>query len=266
MGGKTAGESLEARMEDYVAAAERGQVAVSPFLSPGERKQAERSLAARGLARQAVLWGGYREAERVCLLLLPSFYVDWIAEGEPDLSLLPLDPCDGVGALLIRGSGYRTLAHRDYLGSILGLGLERDAIGDIAVQTPTSAVVFCKRQLLPFLLETLDKVASDTVVCSEYEMGEDFTDGRQFSPIQTTVASPRLDCLVAAFTDCSREEAQRLVRTGLVEVDYETEERVDHLIEAPAVLSIRGFGRFYLRSYEGENRKGRLRVRAEKPI
>ncbi len=258
---------MEARIEDYIAAAERGQVAVSPFLTPGERRQTERYLTARGYEKQAILWGGYQEAERVCLFLLPDFYAEWITERVADPEALGVDTTgDGVGAIRVTGSGYRALTHRDYLGSILGLGLERDILGDIAVQSDTCAVLFCKKRLIPFLIESLCKVASDTVTCREYEIDESFTDGRAFTPIQTTVASPRLDCLVAAFADCSREEAQRLVRTGLVEVDYETEERVDHLIEAPAVLSIRGFGRFYLRSYEGENRKGRLRVRAEKPI
>lgn len=261
---------LEARIEDYLTQAERGTVAVSPFLSPGERRRAERYLSQRGERNRAVFWGGYGDAERTCLFLLPDFYgelSDLCPEGDAALaSFLDGASEDGVSAIRVTGSGYRTLSHRDYLGSLLGLGLERDAVGDIAVQNEREAVVFCKKHLKSFLVETLEKVASDTVRCREYVIDEHFTDGRRYRPISDTVASARVDCVVASLTNLSREDAQSAVRGGLVEVDFEQEARVDLLLEPPVTVSVRGYGRYVLRSFDGETKKGRLRLRADQLI
>ena len=261
---------LEARIEDYLMQAERGSVAVSTFLSPGERRRAERYLEQRGEKNRAVFWGGYGEAERTCLFLLPDFYgdpSDWGLSDDASLvSFLDDASEDGVSAIRVTGSGYRTLSHRDYLGSLLGLGLERDAVGDIAVQNEREAVVFCKKHLIVFLIETLEKVATDAVKCREYVLDEHFTDGRRYRPITDTVASARLDCVVAALTNLSREDAQGVVKGGLVEVDFERAERVDLALNPPATISIRGYGRYVLRSFDGETKKGRLRLRADQLI
>ena len=173
---------------------------------------------------------------------------------------------NGVGAVEIRGSGFRQLTHRDYLGSLLGLGLERDSLGDIALQDEHRAVVFCTRGMASFLCSNVEKIASDTVKCLPYTVDDTFTDGRKYRPISDTVASPRLDCVVAALTNLSREAAQTAVRSGLVEVEYETEERTDRMLTPPVTLSVRGHGKFILRSFDGETKKGRLRLRADQYV
>ena len=60
--------------------------------------------------------------------------------------------------------------------------------------------------------------------------------------------------------------AQSAVRTGLVEVDFEVEERTDLILVPPATVSVRGYGRFILRSFDGQTRKGRLRLRADRLV
>ena len=186
-------------------------------------------------------------------------------EGEEPLFLEDLGE-DGVSAIRITGSGYKVLSHRDYLGSLLGLGLERDALGDIAVQNDREAVVFCKGRMASFLISALEKVGADAVRVAAYRMDKDITDGKRYKPISDTVASARLDCIVAALTNLSREDAQSLVRSGMVELDFEVEERVDKQLTAPATLSVRGYGRFILRGFDGETKKGRLRLRADQLI
>ena len=260
---------LEARLEDHWRKSQRGSLAVSGFLTPGERRQAERFFAQKGKRHLCLFWGGYEGAERTCLYLLPPYYEempDWIPAEGSDPAELITEEDDRVVALRITGSGFRTLSHRDYLGSLLGLGLERDVLGDIAVQNDREAVVFCRRKPAEFLLVALEKVASDTVRCRAYTVDEGFTDGRHYKPISDTVASPRLDCVVAALTNLSREDAQNAVRGGLVEVDFEGEERVDRILTPPATVSVRGFGRYVLRSFDGETKKGRLRLRADQLV
>ena len=263
---------FEARLEDAIAKCDKGTVSVTRFLTPQERKRAERILQMRGMSGQAWFWGGYPQAERTCLFLLPDYLCALcdlpLMECAPErvAELIGDDLTASVTAVLVRGSRYRTLTHRDYLGSVLGVGLERDAVGDIAVQNEHEAVVFCAQKPAELLLTLLEKVATDTVKCVPYTLSEAFTDGKRYQHISDTVASARLDCVVAALTNLSRDDAQAAVRTGLVEVDFEPTERVNLELQPPLTISVRGYGRFILHSFDGETRKGRLRMRADKLI
>lgn len=263
---------LQARLSDAIEKCERGECAILPFLTPKEIKLAQRSLTGHGYLPQACFFGGYPDAERACLFLLPEYLLEYLSSpasqcgGEELADLLGEVFTDAVCALRIDGSGYRTLTHRDYLGSILGLGLERDALGDIALQSEHSAVVFSSRTVANFLIETLVKVATDTVKCRIWSLDESFTDGRRYQKMSDTVASTRLDCAVAALTNLSRDRAQDLIRKGFVDVDYECEERVGVILEPPAILTVRGYGKFRLLPFGGETKKGRLRLQAEKYI
>ena len=265
-------ELLEARIGDALEKCARGNVAVIPYLSPRGRIRAERELCSLRESARAWFFGGYPEAERVCLFLLPDYMVEMNERPIGEMSeeemrpLLGDELLEAVTSVRIRGSGYRTLSHRDYLGSVLGLGIERDAIGDIAVQNDREAILFCSARLADFFCTSLAKIASDTVTCTVCEIGPDFTDGKRYAPISDTVASARLDCVVAALTNQSREAAQRAVRSGLVEVNFEPTDRTDLTLEAPAWISVRGFGRYRLRAFDGETKKGRLRLRADRLI
>ena len=152
------------------------------------------------------------------------------------------------------------------MGSILALGLERSVIGDIVAEGEYAALVFCDPKIAAFLLQELQKIANDSVRVKAVALSPDFRVERQFAPVRDTVASARLDCVVAALTNLSRDDAQRLIRTGLVEVDFEPEERVDTHLTPPTTLSVRGYGRFVLRAFDGETRKGRLRLCADQLI
>ena len=260
---------LDARLSDAVEKARKGSVATLPFLSPREARIAERGLNERGEFARAFFFGGYPTAERRTLFLLPDYLCDLLPSpaertDEEVAALLGEDLTDAVSAVRITGSGFRALNHRDYLGAILNLGLERDAVGDLAVQNAREAVLFCSATVAKFLIENLIRVASDSVKVKACVPDADFTDGRHYRPISDTVASPRLDCVVAALTNLSREDAQDAIRTGLVEVEFEPIERTDLPLSPPVTLSIRGYGRFILRAFDGETKKGRLRMRADK--
>ena len=271
MAGENARDLFEARLEDALRKCASGSVVQVPFLTMRERRRAERILNVRGMRDSYWFWGGHKAAERTCLFLLPDYLVAILPEDttEREAALpdyLAEELTDAVVSLSIKGSGFRNLTHRDYLGAVLGLGIERDAIGDVAVQDEHSAVLFCPRTLAGFFIGELTKVGADTVRCRECVIDETFTDGKQYRSISDTVASPRLDCVVAALCNLSREAAQNAVRGGLVEVDFEPEERVDAVLEPPITVSVRGHGRFILRSFDGETRKGRLRLRADQLI
>ncbi|MBE6699618.1 MAG: hypothetical protein E7584_05215 [Ruminococcaceae bacterium] len=271
MGSGNSRDLFEARLEDAIRRSSAGSVAYIPFLTMRERRRAEHLLNVRGMRGAYWFWGGHYNAEMACLFLLPEYLVAILPADDLERyailkEYLAEEMADAVMSVSIKGSGFRKLSHRDYLGAVLGLGIERDAIGDIAVQGDHEAILFCPRTIGAFLMAELTKVGSDTVHCRECIIDETFTDGKQYRPISDTVASARLDCVVAALCNLSREAAQCAVRSGLVEVDFESEQRVDVVLEPPITVSVRGYGRFVLRSFDGETRKGRLRLRADQLI
>ena len=268
---------LLSRLDDLVRVGGRGEAAVSSFLTPREAKYARAHLSARVSAGTAVLWGGYPEAERVRVVILPDY-----TEGLVDAAALASDPAaalsdaglddaaetvrGAVCPILVKGSGFREFSHRDYLGSILGLGLERDAIGDILIPDAHSAILLTDSRVGDFLTTQMEKVATDTVKVSRLPEGTTLTGTRRLQPITDTVASERLDCVVAALCNLSREKAQMAVKSGLVELDYEAVEACDTTVEAPAVISVRGYGKFAVHAFDGTTRKGRVRLVAGKYV
>lgn len=268
---------LLARLDDLSDRGARGEMGVSAYLTPREAKYARAHLSARISAGTAVLWGGYPEAERVRVFVLPDYTEGLVA---PDsLIANPVEALreaglddsadtvrEAVCPVQVRGSGFRELSHRDYLGSVLGLGLERSAIGDILIPDSHSAILLTDTRVGDFLTTQMEKVATDTVRVSRLPEGTALTGTRRLQPITDTVASKRLDCVVAALCNLSREKAQMAVKSGLVELDYEAVEDCSATVDAPAVISVRGYGKFAVHAFDGTTRKGRIRLSAGKYV
>ncbi len=257
---------FEARIEDLLRCAEqRFEVAVGEFLTPGEAARAQVHLRTLHTEAIAVFFGGYRESERTRLVVLPSFMEnEALAGGESLAQVYPDIARETVAALRIRGSGFRKLAHRDYMGSVLALGLERGVIGDIVTEGDFSALLFCDPKIATYLLQECKRIGNDAVKVESVEISADFCVERQFQPIRDTVASARLDCIVAALAGLAREKAQNVIRADEVEVDHLPEDRVDRVIAAGSTVTVRHVGKFIVRSVDEQTKKGRYRLWADK--
>ena len=259
---------LEARIEDLFERAARYEPAVGPFLSPREQHYALEKMRHTVSDAFGVFYGGYDGSERSRLFVLPEYFANedgvytaaWVRKTVPEVT------ASAVCVLRIEGSGYRKLSHRDYLGSLLGLGIERDKLGDIVAENDVRALVFCDGAMAEYILSELKKVGSDTVKVTKTEVAEDFHVERQMRPIRDTVASPRLDSIVSSLVGTSREKAQELIRQGLVEVDYETCERNDKMPKAGATISVRGYGKYVIEDVSEQTKKGRYRLMAAQYI
>lgn len=251
---------LFARLDDLCEKASGGSVGIGDFLSPREAHYAEAHL--RSVGARYLLWGGYEGAERRRVYLLPDYM-----ESVSSVSEL----CDygfetNVCAVSIKTDGYRRLSHRDYMGSVLGLGVDRAVVGDILVygDDGARAVLFCTSAMSTFFESALGKISTEkarveSIGCDKVEIP-----ARRFASISDTVASPRLDCIVGALCSLSREKARAAVVSGLVELDYEYEERPDRTVSAPCLVSVRGMGKFRVLSVSDKTKKGRFRLVAEK--
>ena len=256
--------------------------AVTDFMSPGEICKVYSELIVRignGVSK-CFFWGGCRGAERRAAVFLP----EWYMPAEIPAHVMPADEerCDMFAAILgengelrqeiplravrICGSGFKNLTHRDFMGGILSLGIDRSVIGDIAVLNEREAIVFAMEKIVPYITSELKKIGRDGVVAEEIPLSTDFVIPRRFEESVMVLSSLRLDGVVKALTNKSREAAADLVREGMVELSYMNTADVSAEVREGDVVSVRGLGKFIIGKVSGTTRSGKLRVECKKYI
>ena len=253
----------------------KGDIVSTSFLNPKEQYFLGEYIRMRGYSERAVFFGGAKGAERKKLFALPDYIV--AISGGDDLietakSYLGEDAFGDICTLKISGGGFRDFSHRDYLGGILALGLDRSAVGDIAPIDEYSAYIFVSPSAAHFLTEGdfLDtggiRIAHDRVKIARAELPPSYEITHKYKDITDTVASERLDCIVAALCNLSREDSKERILCGDVDHNYETAEEISTLVKGDDLISVRGVGKFRIVSVQDPTKKGRLRLVAKKFI
>lgn len=154
------------------------------------------------------------------------------------------------------------LTHRDILGALMGLGIERETIGDIVIRE-SGAYIFCAETMAAHIAESFTKAKHTDL---KVEFAEKLPEGALYrlSPAELTIASERLDCIIAAYAKLSRGDAAELIGKGLVFVNGAQIESGSKPVPENGIVSVRGYGRFILREQARRTRKDRLVVRIEK--
>ena len=263
---------LCAKAEDAFARA-KGDLVSTAFLNPAEQYFLSRFLRERGLSSRAVFFGGAPGAQRKKLFACPEYLADIAFDGDlytAATSFLGEDAFGDVCPLKISGGGFRDFSHRDYLGGILALGLDRSAIGDIAPIDDFSAYIFVSRKVANFLVEGDFResggirIAKDRVKITRTTLPEGYRIEQKYLPVTDTVASERLDCIVAALCNLSRESAKEKILCGEVEHNYDTATEISVSVNASDHISVRGVGKFLIESVADPTKKGRLRLVAKR--
>ena len=156
---------------------------------------------------------------------------------------------------------FGTPGHRDYMGALLGMGIDRQWLGDIRV-IGSRAYVFCLPSVLRHLL-SIEKVGRCGVKTRELELNQVPVPERKVKEKRFSVQSMRLDAVLAGLFDLSRSEAARQIQAGLVTVNYLDCLKCDQAVKPGDILSLRGKGKAKLTGTGGESRKGRLFVYGE---
>lgn len=216
--------------------------AVTAFLSPREQEAAKRLLRAVG-AGNYVFFGGYDTAERRQLHFLP----DW--QETPDE--------EAVASLRCRFyHGDRQPTHRDLLGSLMGMGVTRQSIGDILV-SEESADVLVSSGVAEFLVQQWNAAGRVPLRVERLDLTALLIPPEQYREIRDTVASLRLDSVAATAFSTSRSKAAEAIAAGRVEVNWTACQKADHLVAAGDVITLRGAGKCKLDSVGSPTRKGR---------
>ena len=173
---------------------------------------------------------------------------------------------DRLSVAHVEGSAFRSLSHRDFMGSILNLGIKREALGDIVVLGDHAADAYCTDRAAAVIKESLGRIGRDGVRVSVRRVGAFERVEREYETLTLTVASLRLDCVVGELANASREGAKKLIASGSVEVDHREAADADLRLAEGAVLSIRGRGKYVVGAVTGTTRKDRLRLTVKRYV
>lgn len=205
-------------------------------------RRQERSLSYAGYA----LYGGYGEAERVVARFGKEGELGY--EAPFPIVCLHVKPPQKKFA--------EELSHRDFLGALMNLGVDRSALGDIRVGEK-EAWLFCLDSVSAFLCDNLKQVKHTPVSCGPAQ-AEVFFEGGTPRRVNVQAASLRLDGIVARVYHLSREKSLELFRAGKIYVDGRNCFNNDRFLKAGETVSVRGFGKFQFAGEIRETKKGRL--------
>lgn len=243
---------LLARVWDKYEQTERKNIpSATVFLSPRERQLAQAMLNAAGVRSVYLFDGGYEGAERTVLLFLPG----WAEEPAGD------------ELVFLRASfhGGESLTHRDILGSLMGLGVVRERVGDILV-SPHSADIVAAPPLREFFLREWDQAGRVKLTVTEIGREALCVPQTQVKVIRDTVSSLRLDAVTATAFSMSRGRAAELIAAGKVSLDHVPCLKGDKPVGEGAVITARGLGKAKLAGVGGLSKKGRTGITVERYI
>ncbi len=237
-------ELLRRAQDLYLRATRINMPCATSFLSPAEAAAVEVFLKLRK-GQGYIAAGGYDGAERCRLIFLPDYL---------DAEYLPLDEYITVLRAQCR---FGTLSHRDWLGSLMGLGIKRETLGDILVFEKYADII-CTPQVKRFIEDNLIKVGKSGVSVSEIALNDIVAPTPEFKKKSGTVASLRVDAVASLAFGMSRSEAARLIREGRLSLNHLEELSPSAEVSEGALLSMRGFGRARLAWVGGTSKKDRI--------
>lgn len=239
---------LEERMERVN---DRYQEEVTDYLEPRLQVLAESAL---NQARQTYLFcGGYEEAERKKLVLIPPYI-------EPDCAL--------AGNVLVRLRGnlaYVKADHRDFLGAIMSLGIKREKFGDLYV-VDDGCYVLTTAEIADYLIMNCPRIKGVKMAAEQADMTQWRPPEAEVKVVVAMVSSLRIDTIAAHGFGLSRTKTTEMIRTGRVKINHCEVTDTDVLCQDGDIISFRGKGRLKVAQVIGETKKGKLRVELVKYI
>ncbi|MCQ2563245.1 MAG: YlmH/Sll1252 family protein [Mogibacterium sp.] len=250
----TKDELTLAKIEDKIRQSRDGwYVTATGFLDSHEQALAKRTVMHAAGVR-TLMYGGYDDAERRMLVCVPA-----------DLPISDEEAVDGLVMVLrvTKPAMSRALSHRDYLGSVLGLGIERRLTGDILVRDD-GADIFIVPEIADFLMREYHQAGRTEVKTRVVPAGEVIVPEMRCEIIKDTVSSVRLDSVISSAFRVSRNTAAEAVRSGLVSVDHAECLKVDAKVEEGAILVMKGKGKAILEEIGKESKKKRTWIRIKR--
>lgn len=238
---------LLAKLWDKInAGIRRNTPAETCFLSPREQEMARYLF---GDVPGLYVFGGYRDAERKMLVYLPDYLDENNLYGEDS------------PVVCLRASFYEedTLSHRDFLGALMGSGIDRSTVGDICVDKG-SCDFFVTADIAPYILQSFLSAGRTRVHMSKISLEQAHIPEPEVREIRDTLASLRLDSVISSGFRIGRSLACQYVHSGKVAMDGLPCEKPDKAVFEGMKISVRGLGKIKLVRINGQTKKDRISV------
>jgi RNA-binding protein YlmH len=245
-------EQLKKRFVELAEKSERNsQYLFTDFLSLAEQDLFYQAM--RGFTQESYsVSGGVEGAERVMVRFGSVQQFGY----EIDFPIV----CIMIRPLLEKFA--ENLSHRDYLGALMNLGIERARLGDIIIRGKT-AYLFCEEHMADYIIEKLDKVRHTNVKCERSEQAPQEA-APTLSKMELIVSAERADSIVAKVFQLSRSASLELFRGKKIFVNGRICENNSTPLKSENVVSVRGYGKFCYSGVVQETKKGKIRVSVEK--
>lgn len=205
------------------------------------------------------LYGGYDEAERKVAIIYPEKYDEKMLEKNYGKILK-------IVRVLLPEEEHGKYAHRNYLGGIVKLGLNREKVGDILVADEGADIITVENfaNILKEQLPTLTRFDASTITIEEIQNVK--KKEIKVEEVKIIVPSLRLDNIVSDLAKTSRSKAVQIIDQERVFINGQNETKASKQIKLNDIITIRGKGRFVIKEFAGTTRSGRTVVVIEKYI
>lgn len=233
---------------------QRDRITYSDFLNLNEQNILH-TLPKENWFTRIVTFGGYGMAERQMAAFIPDAL--YLRCGKKDLEFDLIGyPFKAIQILPLNRKFSEDLTHRDYLGAILNLGIDRSKTGDILIENNT-AILFAHNDIISFLCSELTCIRHTSVKTEEIP-SFDIQYTPKYEEITGTVASVRLDTLLSLAFSSSRTKLTGLIEGGKVFVNGKLITSNGYQPNEGDLISVRGMGKFRFAEIGNKTRKNRI--------
>ena len=244
-----------ARVWDKLSESQRKNIpTVTQFLNEREQALVSDLIKAAGFDARFVFWGGYPGAERARAVFLPDYAGEEQAAEYAEIAMLRAEFPKEI-----------KLSHRDFLGAIMGAGVKREATGDMLVSEGKCDIAAAE-EIAQFLIQSLESAGRAKLSVRRISADETEAPEKKFKEIKDTVASMRLDSVVASGFSMARGKAAELIKSGKVSLNFFECLKPDREVAQGDIISARGFGRLEIAETGGTTKKGRISLKLRRLV
>lgn len=219
---------------------------LTDFLDPRQQYILEMMVGKKGEIH-VQFYGGYEAAERKRAIICPEYFSPTQSDFEMELTEV------------VYPSKFASLTHGKILGTLIGTGMKRELFGDI-LSDGTRWQFLLASNIASYVHSQVTKIGKVSVRLESRTYTDLITPIDDWTIVHDTVSSLRLDTVIAAIYNISRQRAKELVTSGKVKLNWAAFERPDFELGLLDIVSIRGYGRIQIKAIEGKSKKDKWRV------
>ena len=225
----------------------KGIVTFSDFLNLNEQNIFH--TIKKELYTKAETFGGYEGSERQMIAFIPDALYYEFNYPIKCIHIVPKYP-----------KFAEKLSHRDVLGALMHLGIERNRFGDILC-LDDDYYVFCDEDVFPFIMGELCKIRHTMVELSEEYEYQHLQANISLEEQYDMIASNRIDCIISKALHLSRSQASEFLSAEKVFINGKCITNCNQSCENGAIISVRGKARFIFEDCNTTSKKGKMRVK-----